>query len=100
MQILIYIIILLTGAFLVRKNLIPLGIKKKLGLLQTISLFLILGVMGYKIGINDSILKNLPSIGMKALIFGLLTSIFSIFTTFLIFKFTKSFSKDKGEEKC
>lgn len=98
-QIILYVFILILGATLVRKKLIPSFIEKKLGTLQTISLFILLGTMGYKIGINETIIKNFGSIGFQASIFAFLTCIFSVIITFLLFKLFRFSSKNK-EDKC
>ncbi|MFK4785962.1 hypothetical protein [Fusobacterium sp. MFO224] len=98
-QIILYVFTLILGATLVRKNLIPSCIEKKLGMLQTISLFILLGTMGYKIGINETIIKNFGNIGLQAIIFAVLTCVFSVIVTFLLFKLFKLIFKEK-EEKC
>lgn len=90
-QIILYVFILILGATLVKKNLIPSFIKKRLGILQTISLFILLGTMGYKIGINETIIKNFKNIGFQASIFAILTCIFSVLITFILFKISKIF---------
>ncbi|WP_206039023.1 MULTISPECIES: hypothetical protein [Fusobacterium] len=97
MQILIYIIILVFGAMLVRKNLIPQAVKEKLRLLQTISLFILLGTMGYKIGIDDKIIANISKIGIQSLIFAICTTTFSVAFTYLCFKTLKKVFKE-GEK--
>lgn len=96
-QILMYVLILLSGAFLVRKNLIPEIIKKRLGLLQSMSLFILLGTMGYKIGIDDKIIANFTKIGFKAGVFSVCTVVFSVFITFILFKISFMFSKKEEE---
>ncbi|MDP0506205.1 MAG: hypothetical protein Q7K47_03155 [Fusobacterium sp. JB019] len=98
-QIILYVFILILGAALVRKKLIPSFIEKKLGTLQTISLFILLGTMGYKIGINETIIRNFGNIGFQASIFAILTCIFSVIITFLLFKLFKLPAKKK-EDKC
>lgn len=93
LQIVLYSLILLLGVTLIKKNLIPNFIKKKLSLLQSFSLFLLLGAMGYKIGSNENIIKNFQIIGFQAFIFATLTCIFSVIVTFLLFRLYKLFLK-------
>ncbi|WP_203522467.1 hypothetical protein [Fusobacterium sp. IOR10] len=98
-QIILYVLILILGATLVRKKLIPSFIKKRLGILQTISLFILLGTMGYKIGINETIIKNFKNIGFQASIFAISTCVFSVLITFILFKISKIFLKKSNIEK-
>lgn len=90
-QIILYVFILILGATLVKKKLIPSFIEKRLGTLQTCSLFILLGTMGYKIGINETIIKNFKNIGFQASVFAVSTCIFSVLITFILFKFFKIF---------
>ena len=41
-------------------------IDRKVGLLQTLSLFFLLGVMGYKIGSDDKIIANFHILGLES----------------------------------
>lgn len=93
LQIILYSLILLLGVTLVKKNFIPNFIKRKLSLLQSFSLFLLLGAMGYKIGSNENIIKNFQIIGFQAFIFAAFTCIFSVIVTFILFKLCKLFLK-------
>ncbi|MEG0583903.1 MAG: hypothetical protein RR476_04960, partial [Cetobacterium sp.] len=85
-NILLYIIIIAVGFFLSKKKVIPNFLKKKLALLQSLSLFFLLGIMGYNIGSNDQIIKDFHLIGSQAFIIGSLSVIFSILITFIVFK--------------
>ncbi len=96
-QILLYIAIISLGAFLAKKQLIPSGIKKRLGTFQSISLFILLGTMGYKIGVNDNIIANFKTIGKQSVIFALLTAGGSVLFTYLCFMGIKAFSRKKEE---
>ena len=99
-QILFYVIIMSFGAFLAKKKLIPQSIKKRLGTFQSISLFILLGTMGYKIGVDDKLLANFKIIGKQSLIFALCTAIGSVLFTYLCFIGIKIFmSKTKKEVK-
>ena len=79
LDIFIYVCIILFGVFLVRKKLFPEKLLKKVSLLQSLSLYLLLGAMGYKIGADDRLISNLHVLGVKALIITVSAIIFSIF---------------------
>ena len=79
LDILIYVCIILFGVFLVRKKLFPEKLLKKVSLLQSLSLYLLLGAMGYKIGSDDKLISNLHILGVKALIISVFAIVFSIF---------------------
>ena len=78
LDIFIYVCIILFGVFLVRKKLFPEKLLKKVSLLQSLSLYLLLGAMGYKIGADDRLISNLHVLGVKALIITVSAIIFSI----------------------
>ena len=78
LDIFIYICIILFGVFLVRKKLFPEKLLKKVSLLQSLSLYLLLGAMGYKIGSDDRLISNLHILGVKALVISVFAIIFSI----------------------
>ena len=78
LDIFIYICIILFGVFLVRKKLFPEKLLKKVSLLQSLSLYLLLGAMGYKIGSDDALISNLHILGVKALIIAVFAIVFSI----------------------
>ena len=78
LDIFIYVCIILFGVFLVRKKLFPEKLLKKVSLLQSLSLYLLLGAMGYKIGSDDRLISNLHVLGVKALIISVFAIVFSI----------------------
>ena len=78
LDIFIYVCIILFGVFLVRKKLFPKKLLKKVSLLQSLSLYLLLGAMGYKIGSDDALISNLHILGVKALIIAVFAIVFSI----------------------
>ncbi|MCF2624929.1 hypothetical protein I6E17_01900 [Fusobacterium perfoetens] len=97
-QILFYVVIMSLGAFLAKKKLIPQAVKKRLGTLQSISLFILLGTMGYKIGVDDSILLNFKIIGKQSVIFALCTAGGSVLFTYICFMGIKFFSSKNKKE--
>lgn len=97
-QILLYVAIISLGAMVAKKDLIPKSMKKRLGTFQSISLFIILGAMGYKIGINDNILSNFKTIGGQAVVFAVCTAGGSILFTYLCFLGIKALSSGNKNE--
>ena len=57
-DIILYVAIILVGYFITKKGLIPKFIDDKVGMLQSFSLFFLLGMMGYKIGADESYFLN------------------------------------------
>ena len=57
--IILYIIIILLGFFITKKQLIPNKLKTKIGHLQNFALYFLLCFMGYKIGADDKIINNI-----------------------------------------
>jgi len=96
-QIFLYVIVMSLGVFLAKKNLIPSFVKKRLNTLQTLSLFVLLGAMGYKIGVDDEILSNFHIIGKQSVIFALCTAGGSVLFTYLCFMGIKALSSKNKE---
>lgn len=84
--ILLYIIIILIGFLIAKKNFIPEKMKDKIGHFQTSALFFLLGFMGYKIGANDNIINNLSQLGLQAIIITIFSIVFSILLVFLVYR--------------
>ena len=78
MQIFLYLIIMLGGAFIGSKDFISEKFENKLSTLQNMCLLFLLGIMGYKIGVNNEILSNFYKIGFKAFLIAFLCITFSI----------------------
>lgn len=97
-QILFYVIIITLGAVLAKKQMIPSVIKKRLGLCQSIALFILLGTMGYKIGVDDGIIANFKIIGKQSVIFAVLTAGCSVLFTYLCFMGIKALNSGKKEK--
>lgn len=77
-DIFIYFCIILFGAFLVRKNILPEFILKRVSFLQSISLYILLGAMGLKIGSDKELMSNLHILGIKSFTISVFAIIFSI----------------------
>lgn len=85
-DILLYVFIILVGFTISKKNLIPDLILKKIAHFQNISLFILLGFMGYKIGADKKLIRSLPSIGLQAFSIAAVSILFSVALTYLFYK--------------
>lgn len=94
MRIILYIVIILIGYLIGKKNMFPRKMEHRLTTLQNICLIFLLGVMGYKIGSNDEILKNFHEIGVESLVVASLSIFFSI----LFVKILCAGMKDKNKK--
>lgn len=78
LDIFIYICIIVLGAVLVRKGVLPECILKRVSLLQSLSLYILLGAMGLKIGSDKELMSNLHILGLKSFVIAVFTIVFSI----------------------
>lgn len=92
----LYLGILVLGGTIGYLDKISEKLESNLNIIQDISLLFLLFVMGITIGINDQVISNLFSIGVKAIIISLSSIIFSIIFVRLIGKFVLR-SGDKNE---
>ena len=84
--VLFYVGIIFAGFLLSKSSLLNEAFYKKLGKLQSMALFFLLGTMGYKVGADNNLIRNLHRIGVEAFTVSLLTIIFSVFFTYLVFR--------------
>jgi len=82
-----YLGILLVGAIFGYKDMIKGKIAHNLDIIQTVCLLFLLFVMGITIGINEEILSNIFTIGIKAWIITIFTIGFSILFVYLVKRF-------------
>lgn len=85
-RILLYIFIISFGFFLSKYHLIPLKLKLKTSFLQSLSLFFLLAVMGYKIGSDNKIIEEFPSLGLQAIVIAIFSILGSVFITKFFFR--------------
>lgn len=71
-------------------------ISSKLNLIQNVILLFLLFIMGITIGINEEVISNMFSIGLKALILAITTLIFTIGFVRLISKYVKQEDNNHG----
>lgn len=87
LRLMLYLGILMLGAIIGYRDKISKNIEANLNIIQNISLLFLLFIMGITIGINDQVVSNLLSIGIKAATISLGSIIFSIIFVRLISKY-------------
>lgn len=85
-RILLYFGLLAIGWLLSNKGLIPNKLMGKISSIQTMFLFILIFVMGIRLGMNEQVVSSIGQIGFKALIFAFFTAGFSVFFVFLVRK--------------
>lgn len=86
-RLLLYLGILILGAYIGFKDKISDKLKKQLNNIQNICLLFLLFIMGIKIGIDENVINSFFSLGLKAVIMTLFTVGFSIIGVFIVSKF-------------
>jgi len=77
-RILLYVLIILLGAWLSNKGKLNHIVLKNLSKIQYACLLLLLFIMGVNIGINKEIISTFGKLGVQALVLALFSIIFSI----------------------
>ena len=93
-RLLMYFGVILIGAIIGTKVKLNEKLSSRLGDIQTIFLFLILFVMGIKIGMDDTVVSSFFSISYSALFISIFTLSCSILGVFLISGFLKGGMED------
>lgn len=83
-HILLYIAIMIFGAFLGNRKLLPNVLMKRMDTIQFLCLLLLLFIMGVSIGLDDEVIRSFGTIGIQGIIFALASIIFSIIGVRLI----------------
>lgn len=84
-----YFGLLIVGAILSYKGLISDKINNKLSKIQMFFLFVLIFVMGIRLGMNEEVINSLTTIGIKAFIFSLSTIAGSIICVYIVNKKVK-----------
>ncbi|MCF6465657.1 LysO family transporter [Clostridium sp. Cult2] len=95
-RLLIYLIILLAGAVLGYKDKIVVGLSNKLNLIQNISLFFLLFIMGIRIGLDEKVISSFFTIGFKAGIIAIITIVLTVVVIRILSRFI---IKKEGENR-
>lgn len=85
-QIFLYVCIIMFGAILARKELLPSFLWKRTSQLQSLALYILLGAMGLKIGSDNELMSNLPMLGLKSFVLSVFTIVFSIFFVMFMYR--------------
>lgn len=86
-RILLYLGLLGVGMLLSYKGLIKKKLFDKISNVQLFFLFVLIFIMGIRVGMDKDIVNSISEIGIKSFIFALLTVIFSIVFVFLVSRF-------------
>ena len=85
-DIILYVAIILLGYFITKKGLIPKFIDDKVGMLQSFSLFFLLGMMGYKIGADRELLSKFHILGINSVIITICAIIGSVLLVHIVYR--------------
>ena len=99
MRILLYIFILLAGAFISSKGKISELVLKNLSKLQYACLLLLLFIMGVNIGINDQIISTFGKLGMQAIVLSLSSIVLSVAAVRLVTLFERRREKEAEQNE-
>ncbi len=84
MNILLYIGIMLIGAFLGNRELLPKFLMKRMDTIQFLCLLLLLFIMGVSIGLDEEVIQSFGTIGVRGIIYALASILFSVLGVRLI----------------
>lgn len=87
LRLLLYLGILCIGIFIGIKNVFPERLMKRMDKLQLIVLFILLFIMGLRIGADDTVVDSLGFLGIEAFIIATCSIIVSIGCVFIARKF-------------
>ncbi len=82
-RILLYFGLLAVGWMLSNRGCISEKIMKRISSIQTVFLFILIFVMGVRLGMDEHVVASIGQIGFKALVFAIFTAGFSIMFVFL-----------------
>nr|WP_312577629.1 LysO family transporter [Sedimentibacter sp.] len=85
-RILLYFFLLAVGWLLSNKGYIHEKLIAKISNIQTLFLFLLIFIMGIRLGMNEQVVSSIGQIGFKSVIFTLFTAGFSVLFVFIIRK--------------
>ncbi|HHV45520.1 MAG TPA: lysine exporter LysO family protein [Tissierellia bacterium] len=95
-RLIIYFLILFLGFIIGHKDKINDGLYRKINILQNVCLYVLLFIMGIRIGLDDSVISSFLSIGYMAVVITLITLIVTIGIVRLL---SKLILNRKGEDK-
>lgn len=93
-SILLYLFLLVLGGYLSYKGLIWKALSEKIDKLQLLCLFVLLFIMGLRIGMDDRVLDAFAQIGLHAVLYGLATVLGSLLMVRIFVHFFRRRSSD------
>ena len=93
LRILMYFGLLAVGWFLRSKSLINEKLTGKISHIQTVILFVLIFIMGVRLGMDEQVVSSIGQIGVMAAVFAIVTAGFSILFVYLS---RKRFFKNEG----
>lgn len=94
MTILLYIAVLLLGGFISARGFLKPGVEKQADRLLNGSLFVLIFMMGIKIGMDENVLNSFRTIGVQALVLAVSSVVFSIVGVRLVAKYVLRWEED------
>ena len=85
-NILLYLILLIIGGLLSYKGLIHEKLIRKAGSIQLLFLYVLIFIMGLRIGLDRKIVDAIYDIGFKAAIYAVVTILFSLLAVYIASK--------------
>jgi uncharacterized membrane protein YbjE (DUF340 family) len=96
-RILLYVVIILIGAFIGNRGKLSDMVVKNLSKIQFACLMLLLFIMGVNIGINEQIISSFGKLGLQALVLALSSVVLSIAAVRLVSMYFRS--REKAVQK-
>ncbi|MBU5677977.1 DUF340 domain-containing protein [Alkaliphilus sp. MSJ-5] len=100
MNIFLYLIILALGAYIGNKKLLKDSIMKKLDYIQSLSLLLLLFIMGVSIGMDKDVVTSFAAIGVQAIVLAVFSVAFSILGVKIISKKVLTLEEKREKSDC
>ncbi len=83
-SVILYLILLVAGALLSFRGLIHIKMLKRVGSLQMFFLYMLIFIMGIRLGMNKDVLKAIGDIGFKATVFTVGTLATSVAAVYVV----------------
>jgi uncharacterized membrane protein YbjE (DUF340 family) len=80
----LYLILLIIGGILSYKGIIHDKLLKRAGQMQMLFLYMLIFVMGMRLGMDDKVLEAIGTIGFRAGIFALVTAVGGVLGVFIV----------------
>ncbi|MBN2286175.1 MAG: LysO family transporter [Tissierellales bacterium] len=95
----LYLVLLIVGGFLSYKGIIHDKLIKKAGQMQMVFLYMLIFVMGLRLGLDEEVLEALGTIGFKAFLYAIGTILSGILFVHLADRFLIKSSKGEANDR-